>query len=65
MEREAWLAAFNRAEYAIKHYQGSPAVIDALEIKIISARKMGKVDIAADSVKVLELNFPERAAKFR
>lgn len=65
MEREAWLAAFNRAEYAIKHYQGSPAVIDALEIKIVSARKMGKVDIAADSLKVLELNFPERAAKFR
>ncbi|WP_245539476.1 outer membrane protein assembly factor BamD [Thiofilum flexile] len=65
MEREAWLAAFNRAEYAIKHYQGSPAVIDALEIKIVTARKMGKPDLAADNLKVLEANFPERAAKFR
>ncbi|MFZ1234620.1 MAG: outer membrane protein assembly factor BamD [Thiofilum sp.] len=65
MTRGAWLAAFNRAEYAIKHYQGSPAVIDALEIKITAARKMGKPDLAADNLKVLEANFPERAAKFR
>lgn len=63
MDRSAWLAAFNRAEYAIKHYQGSPAIIDALVIKIKAARQLGKNDLAADSLKVLQANFPEQAAK--
>lgn len=65
MTRGAWLAAFNRADYAIKHYQGSPAIIEALEIKITAARNLGKNDLAADSLRVLETNFPQRAAKFR
>ena len=65
MQRGAWLAAFNRAEYAIKHYQGSPAVIDALEIKVQAARQLGKTDLAADSLRVLEANFPERAARLK
>ena len=65
MERGAWLAAFNRAEYAIKHYQGSPVVIDALEIKVKAAQQLGKSDLATDSLRVLEANFPERAAKLK
>ena len=65
MSRGAWLAAFNRAEYAIKHYQGSPAIIDALEIKINAARSLGKNDLAADSLRVLQSNFPDRAAKLQ
>ncbi|MEZ5448297.1 MAG: outer membrane protein assembly factor BamD [Thiolinea sp.] len=65
MQRGAWLAAFNRAEYAIKHYQGSPAVIDALEIKVQAARKLGKNDLAADSLRVLQSNFPQRAARLQ
>lgn len=65
MKRGAWLAAFNRAEYAIKHYQGSPAVIDALEIKIEAANNLGKPDLAADSLRVLELNAPQRAAALK
>ena len=65
MERGAWLAAFNRAEYAIKHYQGSPAVVDALEIKILAAQQLGKADLAADSMRVLEANYPERAARLK
>lgn len=63
--RGAWLAAFNRAEYAIKHYEGSPAIIDALEIKVKAAHHLGKPDLAADSLRVLELNFPERAASVK
>lgn len=65
MIRGAWLAAFNRAEYAIKHYQGSPAVIDALEIKIQAAHELGKPDLAADNLRVLELNAPQRAAALK
>lgn len=65
MKRSAWLAAFNRAEYAIKHYQGSPAIVDALEIKVLAAHNLGKPDLAADNLRVLELNFPERAAALK
>lgn len=64
MRRGAWLAAFNRAEYAIKHYQGSPAIIDALVIKIKAAQQLGKNDLAADSLRVLKTNFPAQAAQF-
>ena len=65
MTRGAWLAAFNRAEYAIKHYEGSPSIIDALVIKIQAAYNLGKPDLAADSLRVLETNFPERAAALK
>ncbi|WML91058.1 outer membrane protein assembly factor BamD [Thiothrix lacustris] len=63
--RGAWLAAFNRAEYAVKHYQGSPAVVDALEIKVKAAHNLGKPDLAADNLRILELNFPARAAALK
>ena len=63
MKRGAYLAAFNRAEYTIKHYEGSPAVIDALAIKIRASEKMGKPGIAAATRRVLKLNFPKQAAK--
>lgn len=65
MVRNAWLAAFNRAEYAIKHYQGSPAVLDALEIKVKAATQLGKPDLAAANLRVLELNAPQRAAALK
>ncbi|OQW98291.1 MAG: outer membrane protein assembly factor BamD, partial [Thiothrix lacustris] len=67
MTRGAWLAAFNRAEYAVKHkhYQGSPAIVDALEVKVKAAHYLGKPDLAADNLRVLELNFPERAAALK
>lgn len=65
MVRGAWLAAFNRAEYAVKHYEGSPAVVDALEIKVKAAHNLGKPDLAADNLRILELNFPARAAALK
>lgn len=62
MKRQAYLAAFNRAEYAIKHYQGSPSVVDALVVKMRASEKLGKKELAATTRRVIELNFPERAA---
>ncbi len=62
-KRGAYLAAFNRAEYTIKHYQNAPAVIDALILKIKSARKLGKHDLAESSLRVLQANYPEYAKK--
>ena len=62
MQRGAYLAAFNRAEYTIKHYQNAPAVIDALILKVQSARRLGKNDLADASLRVLQANYPKRAA---
>ncbi|MEE9326107.1 MAG: outer membrane protein assembly factor BamD [Cocleimonas sp.] len=64
MKRGAYLAAFNRADYAIKHHQGTPAVIDALQIKICAANKLDKKTLANDTMKVLKLNFPTKT-KFK
>lgn len=59
MKRGAFLAAFNRADYAIKHHQGTPAIIEALQIKICAANKLGKNSLADDTMRILKLNFPE------
>lgn len=63
MKRGAYLAAFNRTEYTIKHYQGSPAVVDALVVKMQASQKLNKPDLAAATKRVIELNYPERARK--
>lgn len=60
MKRGAYLAAFNRAEYTIQHHQGTPAVIEALQVKICAAKKLGKNDLANDTLRVLKLNFPKK-----
>lgn len=60
MKRGAYLAAYNRADYAIKHHQGTPAVIKALQIKICAARSLGKNDLAKDTMRILKLNFPTK-----
>lgn len=61
MRRGAYLAAFNRADYAIKHHQGTPAVIKALQIKVCAAKKLGKNDLADDTMRIITLNFPKQA----
>ena len=65
MKRGAYIAAINRAEYTIKHYQGSPAVIDALKVKIDAGLALGKPAIARAAYQVLQLNFPQEAAKIK
>jgi len=62
MERGAYLAAFNRADYTIKHHQGSPAIISALQIKNCAAKKLGKDDLANDAMRIIQLNFPDQAS---
>lgn len=58
MKRGAYLAAYNRADYTIKHHQGTPAIIKALQIKVCAAKKLGKVNLENDSMRILKLNFP-------
>jgi len=62
MERGAFLAALNRAKFALETYPGAPATADSLGIMVEAYSRMGMTDLAADSRRVLEASYPERAA---
>jgi outer membrane protein assembly factor BamD len=60
MRRGAYVAALNRAEYAIEHYDGAPSVRRALEIMVRAYRKMELPDLADRAEAVYHENFPDR-----
>ncbi len=64
LDRGAWLAAANRAQYVVQNYQYTPSVKDGLTIMIIAYEKMGMEELYQDALRVLALNeqkgnFPE------
>ena len=56
--RGGYLAAVNRAQNILQRYPQATVIEDALVISIQSYEKMGMPDLAADSKRVLEKNFP-------
>ena len=62
MEREAYVAAINRARFVLESYQTTPAVPDALALMVEVYRRMGMNDLADDSLRVLKLNYPDHPA---
>ncbi|WP_354685827.1 outer membrane protein assembly factor BamD [Cupriavidus necator] len=56
--RGAYLAAVNRAQQALKDYDGAPANEEALYIMIRSYDAMGMKDLRDDTARVMEKNFP-------
>ena len=58
-ERSAYVAAVNRAKYALEKYPRTPSTEDALGIMALSYKAMGVDDLATDTLKVLRLNFPD------
>lgn len=59
LKRGTYLAAVNRAKYVLENYQQATAIPDALVIMVKGYRKMELNDLAADALRVLELNYPE------
>jgi outer membrane protein assembly factor BamD len=59
MARGAYLAAANRAQFAVKTYPEAPAVEEALYIMTLAYREMGMKDLSADAERVLVKNFPK------
>jgi outer membrane protein assembly factor BamD len=59
MRRKAYVAAANRARYALENYPGSPELGNALEILHVSYTEMGLPELAEDTMKVLVLNYPD------
>ena len=56
IKRDAWVAAINRAQYVLEHYQRAPARNRALEIMIEGYTQLGMDDLAADTRQILKMN---------
>ena len=59
LKRGAYVAAINRAQIAVTEYQGVPAAEEALAIMMQSYEALGMTELAQDSRRVLEKNFPD------
>jgi outer membrane protein assembly factor BamD len=58
MKRSAWVAAAQRAREAIEKYDGAPQVKDALRVMIVCYRKLGYTELADNTIRVFQQNFP-------
>ncbi len=56
--REAYIAAANRANLVVRHYQGAPAVPEALVVMAKSYRKLHLQQNEAEAMEVLRYNYP-------
>jgi outer membrane protein assembly factor BamD len=63
IERGAYVAAVNRAKYALEHYPGAPELEDTLQIMVTAYDLLGMSDLAADARRVLQESFGEEAVE--
>jgi len=58
LRRGAYVAAVNRAKYALEEYNGADSGKESLDIMIAAYEKLGMTEIAADARRVRENTFP-------
>lgn len=58
MKRNAYVAAINRAQYALKTYPDAPATEEALFIMVKAYDQLGLNDLRDDAERVMRKNFP-------
>jgi outer membrane protein assembly factor BamD len=58
MKRGAYLAAANRAQYALKNYPDTPANEEALFIMVKAYDALGLTDLRDDANRIMRQNFP-------
>lgn len=56
--RKAYVAAANRANTVVRHFQGSTAVPDALVLMTKSYRALHETQMANDTLEVIKYNYP-------
>jgi outer membrane protein assembly factor BamD len=61
MKRTAYIAAANRAQYAIQHYPQAPAVEEAVFILVKAYDALGMTELRDAADRVMQKNFPESA----
>lgn len=58
MRRGAYVAALNRAKGSLENYNGAPGNVRSLQIMAAAYEKLGMHELAADTRRVLQANFP-------
>ena len=58
MKRNAYVAAINRAQFAVKTYPEAPAIEEALFIMVKAYDQMGMNDLRDDAERVMRKNYP-------
>ncbi|GGA70922.1 outer membrane protein assembly factor BamD [Neiella marina] len=58
-ERDAYVAALGRGKYVLEYMPDTPSVERALEIMARSYKQLGMEDARQDTLRVLQLNYPE------
>jgi outer membrane protein assembly factor BamD len=59
LERGAYVAAVQRAKYALERYPGAPQLEQSLALMVEAYENLGMVDLAADAERVLMQSFPD------
>ena len=59
MKRGAYLAAANRAQYAIAHYPQAPALEEAVFMLVLAYDRLGMTDLRDAADRVMRNNFPD------
>ncbi len=59
MKRGAFVAAANRAQYAVQNYQRAPALEEAVFIMVKAYDALGMTDLRDAADRVMQKNFPE------
>ena len=65
LDRGAYIAAVQRAQYALERYAGAPQLAESLQLMIEGYELLGMNDLAADTRRVLAQSFPEAVAARR
>ena len=60
LRRGAYVAALNRAKNSLEEYNGADSNARSLEIMAKAYEELGMTDLAADTRRVLAMNFPDR-----
>ena len=60
IRRGDYLAAINRAKYALEHYSGSPELEISLTLMINAYEMIGMNNLASDARRILDENFPSQ-----
>lgn len=58
-KRGAYVAAVNRAQYAIKTYPQAPTIEEAMYIVVSAYDKMGVTDLRDDAERIMKKSFPD------
>lgn len=56
--RKAYVAAVNRANTVVRHFQGATAVPEALVLMVRSYRALHELELANDTLAVIQYNYP-------